>query len=178
MIETCNHKKGDKRSPLCRSCHKVHVRNTADLILRQRFETFFVKTNKCWEWDKYLDKRGYGRFTYHGKTIRSHRMSWIIYRGPIQNELHVLHKCDRPICVNPDHLFLGTHTDNMRDAAKKGLFSIPHRNRKLTPEQVIEIRRQFKAGYKTSSIAEIHKIRPTHVSSIVHGWSWRYLLDN
>ncbi len=54
------------------------------------------------------------------KLLRAHRFSWQIHKGDIPEKLHVLHKCDTPACVNPDHLFLGTNGDNMRDKAKKG----------------------------------------------------------
>ena len=67
----------------------------------------------------------YGLMFVDGKRKRAHRVAWELYRGKIPEGLHVLHRCDNPPCVNPDHLFLGTHTDNMRDCRDKGRLVLP-----------------------------------------------------
>jgi hypothetical protein len=68
----------------------------------------------CWIWLGAANRYGMVR------GDRAHRVSWKTFRGPIPHGLHVLHKCDTPLCVNPDHLFLGTHLDNMKDKEEKG----------------------------------------------------------
>lgn len=68
----------------------------------------------------------YGLFNFQGKRYAAHRASWMIYHERFPKH-HILHKCDTPACVNPEHLFEGTHTDNMRDAAKKGRLNQKHR---------------------------------------------------
>ena len=73
----------------------------------------------CWLWTAGTCRFGYGRFHYVKRDIESHRMSWHFYRGPIPDGLCVLHKCDTPACVNPDHLFLGTRADNNIDCTNK-----------------------------------------------------------
>lgn len=73
--------------------------------------------NGCWVWTAYKDPNGYGRF-YHGKLC--HRISYEINVGPIDKGLCICHHCDNPGCVNPDHLFVGTHQDNMDDKKRKG----------------------------------------------------------
>lgn len=86
-------------------------------------DRFFQKVAKgidCWIWTAGKDSWGYGTFRMHGKVIGSHRASWEIHNGPISKGMSVLHHCDNPPCVNPDHLFIGTHTDNMRDCISKG----------------------------------------------------------
>ena len=88
---------------------------------------FFSKVNKqddgCWIWTagRSHGKRGhYGKFCLNSKTIPSHRASWIIHNGDIPDGLFVLHHCDVMLCVNPDHLYLGDHKQNMRDRLERG----------------------------------------------------------
>ena len=75
--------------------------------------------DRCWNW---LGNRrsGYGRFGIQGKSMGAYRASWLIHRGAIPEGMLVMHRCDNPRCVNPDHLQLGTHADNMADCRAKG----------------------------------------------------------
>src|SRR3990167_1210519 len=75
---------------------------------------------KCWEWKSCKNPEGYGQFTIDGKKVYAHRYSWELHNGTIPDGLWVLHHCDNPACVNPDHLFVGTQTDNMQDMISKG----------------------------------------------------------
>lgn len=74
----------------------------------------------CWLWTGAIRGDGYGNFTYQGRNHGAHRVSWAFHHGPIPEGQNVCHKCDTPLCVNPDHLFLGSRSDNMRDMSKKG----------------------------------------------------------
>lgn len=79
----------------------------------------------CWVWTGFVDSKGYGRqnVTISPKKKVSqgaHRVSWALNVGPIPDGMHILHECDNPICVRPDHLKLGTHAENMRDMALRG----------------------------------------------------------
>ncbi len=76
--------------------------------------------NGCIEWQGNIDSTGYGRFYFTRQITLAHRASWLIFRGEIPNGLCILHKCDNPPCVNPDHLFVGDRKDNARDMASKG----------------------------------------------------------
>jgi len=74
----------------------------------------------CWLWTGAINSSGYGNVRYNGKVDGAHRISYLLYKGPIVHNLNVLHTCDNPCCVNPDHLFLGTAKDNVLDCKSKG----------------------------------------------------------
>jgi hypothetical protein len=86
-----------------------------------RFWTKVQKSDGCWQWTAYRDPMGYGRFRLNGEARLAHRVSWEMHNGSISPEdLCVLHKCDNPSCVNPDHLFLGDRIANVADMVAKG----------------------------------------------------------
>lgn len=110
------------------------------IALAERFWPKVRKTDTCWEWIRCKSPKGYGWFRFNLKrrsvgkktktTIRAHRLSWLLNCGDIPEGLFVLHRCDNPACVRPDHLFLGTIKDNYDDAVSKGR-RIPGRNKGL-----------------------------------------------
>jgi hypothetical protein len=130
-----------------------------------RFWEKVNKTEGCWNWIASKRNKGYGAFVYPsscGDIVqgRAHRFSWEIHNGEIPAGMCVLHKCDNPACVNPDHLWLGTKADNNHDMIKKGRRVVggtwcgkgkykrgnDHHNVKLTWEIVNEIRKDRKTG--------------------------------
>jgi len=74
----------------------------------------------CWVWTAYTDAKGHGRIAISKEAVYAHRASWVIHNGDIPSSMHVLHKCDNTSCVNPKHLFVGTHQANMKDRDSKG----------------------------------------------------------
>jgi hypothetical protein len=160
---------------------KFTATGTARTKKISQFEKRFIPepNSGCWIWTEYCNHQGYGRWRYDGKRIGAHRISWMLYCGPISGGLSVLHHCDNPSCVNPDHLFLGTHDDNMRDMTAKGRSSrhgaLPgeaHPHAKLTAEQALNIRADHRF---LREVAEDYNISPTQVASIRHRIKWRHL---
>lgn len=93
------------------------------LFTEEQKANFWVKvnqTNYCWVWGRSKNKNGYGTVRIAGKLFLAHRVSYQIINGIISDSILVLHKCDNPGCVNPGHLFIGSHQDNMTDMCKKG----------------------------------------------------------
>lgn len=85
-----------------------------------RFNAKINYTDTCWLWTACKDKDGYGNFQFDGEKVRAHRFMYEIMKGPIPADICVCHTCDNPSCVNPDHLWLGTGSDNQKDSVLKG----------------------------------------------------------
>lgn len=146
----------------------------------ERFEEKYITepNSGCWLWDASALKSGYGQFWLNNKMIKAHRVSYSLYKGSIPTGMHVLHSCDVPCCVNPAHLYLGTHQDNMDDKVRKGrtnsLAKEEHPLSKLTEKQVSEIRDLLKCGLFTQrKIADFYSAHESTVSNIKLGKQWR-----
>jgi hypothetical protein len=99
---------------------------------------------RCWRWTAARVGDGYGQFWLGGKRVGAHRASWVIHAGEPPQVLCVLHRCDNPSCVNPEHLFLGTLGDNQRDTVAKGRHYMGAGRATLTARQVHAIRRRYR----------------------------------
>lgn len=123
---------------------KQHQRH--GLSLAERYWTYTKKGRGCWEWVGYRDPNGYGRLNVDGIPVLAHRVAWEVLNGPITADQHVLHRCDNPCCVRPEHLFLGDQIANNADkmAKKRHRYGVSrgsaHGCAKLTEEQVLAIR--------------------------------------
>lgn len=86
-----------------------------------RFWSKVDKSGDCWVWTAYVQDSGYGWFRLQGRSVRAHRVSYELANGPIPEGLYVLHSCDNKLCVKPEHLRVGTHAENVREAVERGL---------------------------------------------------------
>jgi hypothetical protein len=157
---------------------------------------FWSKTRKrrngCIDWIAAKISDGYGQFKLFSYVrIYSHRLSWILANGEIPDGLQVLHKCDNPACVNPEHLFLGTNQDNIDDKVSKGRQSRligkqhgmfgkgylvskeKHNFSKLTELKVIEIRKLYASGHYTqNTLAKQFNITMIQMDRIINRKQW------
>lgn len=148
--------------------------NAADLAnVARRMERFTIPEaiTGCWLcWAAPSTGMGYARFSLNNRTVTGHRVAWEMAHGPIPAGMSVLHRCDTPACVNPDHLFLGTYKDNFNDMRAKGraVFVRGLKNGKcrLSPEQVKAIRADGRSSYK---IAAEYGIDPSYAWRIKSG---------
>jgi hypothetical protein len=134
-----------------------------------------ILSDRCWVWISGVTRGGYGIVTIrNGSTMRAHRASWLLANGD-PGDLHVLHRCDNPPCVRPDHLFLGTNADNIADRAAKGrtLRGESHPGSVLTESAVATIRRRLAAGDRMKDIALDCQVSDTAIGDIAHGRTWK-----
>ena len=130
--------------------------------------------DECWEWTAIRSPAasGYGIFVAKsgaGGLVRAHRFSYALANGEIPKGALVCHKCDNPPCVNPNHLFLGTHSDNQRDSLAKDRTHLA----KLTVADVCRIRAMLAEGWSNAGIANAFGVSPQTINNIRRGKSWR-----
>jgi hypothetical protein len=168
------------------------------LTQAQRFWRTFALIDKgpgCWEWPGPRNREGYGlvHVLRDGKdsSTTASRMFWELTNGPIPEGSDVCHHCDNPPCLRPEHLFLGTHAENIRDAQKKGRVPIrvpPLRNgragvrgenswcAKLTDHLVAQIREAYASGdFLMRELAERHGVDLGTVSRVINRKLWRHV---
>lgn len=146
-------------------------------MTKERFDSKWIPepNTGCWIWIACSLPCGYGTFRLNRKMLRAHRASWIIRKGEIPVGVDVLHRCDTPLCVNPDHLFLGNDQDNKNDSVAKNRHSKGERQglAKLTDEKV----RQIRSSNDTSKMVIGNIENPngdfrTYVCRYFHNNSW------
>jgi hypothetical protein len=157
------------------------------LSLEDRFWHYVAKSKGCWLWTGTCDKNGYGRLMIDANPLLAHRLSWNIHYGDIPptdsrykkgESKHVLHHCDNPTCVNPEHLYLGTPQDNTNDMWNRGrakpghLVGEKHGMAKLTEAQVREIR-QGNETYRV--LAKRFGVSATTIADVRHRHIWKHI---
>lgn len=144
---------------------------------RRFLEKIMRIDNGCWNWSGSKNNRGYGTFSFGGKSALAHRCSYEIFIGPIPKGKNILHKCNHEACVNPAHLYAGDQGDNYEDMRKAGTAPLGERNgkAKLTASIVRQIRLLRAMGLRRASIATALNITISSVDEIMRGKRWKHV---
>lgn len=155
------------------------------LTAEQRFWSMVNKTDSCWLWTGRPGRKGYGCLWVDGRSWLSHRYSLVLHGVDLKDEDCALHKCDVRLCVNPDHLFLGTRADNTADMIAKGRASFYHNAfpggsanpvARLTEQDVLEIRRLHREeGLTHRALADRFGVARSNITLIVNGKTWAHV---
>lgn len=153
------------------------VRFWSKVVKQSKVSSQHVST-PCWDWAGTRNWLGYGEFKVGRKLHGAHRWIYMQINGPLPSGYNVCHRCDNPGCVNPDHLFPGTQSENLKDSASKGRHQHQKTNernpsRKLTWDQAREIKRLIKDGVTQKAIANWFRVSPTAIGSIARNRTWR-----
>ena len=161
--------------------------------LEERFWPKVLKgaEKECWLWQANKNNMGYGMIQSleYGRKILAHRASFIIKNGPIKDDICVLHRCDTPSCVNPNHLFLGTKLENNKDRDAKGRTRYGHNplypppifrgedanSSKLTNTKVLEMRDLMSRGATTREMVVRYGIERSTVKRIRNRRTWKHI---
>lgn len=132
----------------------------------------------CWEWNAYRNPAGYGEVRVNYRLWLAHRYSYHCNTGDIPEGLVIMHTCDNPACINPEHLLLGTHAHNNADTNAKGRGNQGGRNgqSKLSQQQVQDIRRRVAEGEKSIRLSEEFRVNRSCISKIVNQSSWKEVI--
>lgn len=145
----------------------------------ERFEEKIerVPWSGCWVWMGAQKNKLYGSFQINRRSMSAHRMAWILYRGAIPQAMCVCHTCDNGLCVNPDHLWLGTYADNHADMDRKGrritVRGVDSPRARFTEQQILDIRASSKT---TKGLARQFGVNPIAIRRIRQNRTWVHLL--
>lgn len=140
-----------------------------------RFWSKVDKSGDCWEWIAGKSSTGYGKFCFNGKMTSAHRIAYLFHYGFLVHNILILHRCGNRGCVNPEHLYAGTHKDNYRDMVHHGRLAVfrgeDNPSSKLTESQVALIRA---SNLSTRKIGKIFGVGSATVSRIRRGIDWNH----
>lgn len=153
--------------------------------LKNHFFKFVIiplSDSECMEWQGYINPRGYGKLMHDLKSYRAHRIAYLIWKGNIPQNKEVCHTCDNTKCINPNHLFLGTHSENMQDMADKKrnptllLKGSEKPKSKLNEVKIRSIKRLLAKKWKQRDIAKRFGVHQTVIKSINLNRTWRHVV--
>ena len=145
--------------------------------ISERLDARSERVGECVEFTGYRNSNGYGELTYRGEFTLAHRASFERHHGPIPDGLIVCHTCDNPPCINPDHLYAGTHADNGRDKAGRDRSTRGMKNAaaKLADAEVLEIRRLRGRGWNYARLAAHFNVGKTTIGRVVRRENWKHV---
>lgn len=177
-------KRHDNAKFCSRKCRKNWHNSPESFKLKILNSIVIDEISGCWNWSKSIGWHGYGKFAMNGKHWRAHRLSYQVFKGvEIKPGNLILHSCDNPRCVNPDHLSEGSHQQNSDDAKSKGRLKIlsemrlGSRNRfsKLNESIVSDIKMRLRDGAKGVDLSAEYSISRAVISEIKTGKLWRHV---
>lgn len=150
------------------------MRVSKNASIAERLAKYTRNEGACLIWTGKRLPRGYGTLRVNGIMKYAHRLAWEEANGPISAGMFVCHRCDNPSCCNPEHLFLGTHADNMADqqAKKRHGYGERNGNAKLTEPQALEV---LVATESRRDLAGRFEVSESTIGHIQRGYSWRHL---
>lgn len=140
-----------------------------------------ITENGCWEWSGPVNKSGYGLIIIDHKRIRVHRVACALYKDfNINSDFIICHHCDNPPCFNPEHLFIGTHKDNILDCIHKNRarkkYGVTHPNAKLNEDNVKEIRKRRANGETYTSLSKVFGISWGNIERCCKRITWKQVI--
>lgn len=149
------------------------IKRKEDLILNVDIDPI----TSCWNWKKGKDAAGYGTTSFKGKRMMVHRLSFIFFKGEIEERASICHTCDNPPCCNPDHLWQGYHQDNSNDMIAKGrakhAFGDAHPRSKITSIQALDVYNRHLDGQIPKEISLATGVPQGSISGICRGITWK-----
>lgn len=150
---------------------------------RKRLLKGIKENNGCWEWQGSLNNKGYPFQSWGQKPNKKkttlHRVSYLVWKGEIEKGKCVLHKCDNPKCINPEHLYIGTYKDNTKDVLDRGRGNAPKGSKagmsKLTEWQVVEIRKMREEGKTLKEIGDHFSMTGANICDICKRKTWKHV---
>lgn len=158
-------------------------RRKTKTVLERFTQQYIPEPNSgCWLWQGAFSRMGYGAFSVDSVPKRANRVSYELFKGPIPPGLFVLHRCDTPACVNPDHLYAGTDKDNVRDMVARNRMNFSnqirgerHHQSKLNAATVRMLRESNHYRHRARDLAKEYGVSKTAINRALKGLSWTHV---
>jgi hypothetical protein len=170
IVNRCSLVNGESKSCGCLKSPEIRKK------LKSKIE---IDENGCWNFLGKLKKDGYGRMHYNGKYYPVHRLSYLIFVEYVEDSKLICHKCDNRKCLNPSHLYAGTHADNTRDMYERGRQNLKigesHHNAKFKEHEILTFRRLHKNGVSISEISKKYSVPYKTIHKIISRKTWMHV---